>query len=152
MVEQVMEKKKIKEVILSNDPHIHTRPVLFYEDKKKIKEKNKKQFVTEFAATLTVIFADGTYVTLFADKGYEFDGATIPFGIGKGNMKLQIPALFHDVMCDDKSTINYDRNLASRIFKACLIACGVNKFVAHTMYLAVEAFQIVICDWSDPDE
>lgn len=152
MVEQVMEKKEIKEVILSNDPRIYTRPVLFYEDKKKIKEKNKKQFVTEEASTLTVVFTDNTEIKLFADKGYEFDGATIPFGIGKGNMKLQIPALFHDVMCDDKSTINYDRNMASKIFKACLIACRVNKLIAHTMYLAVEAFQIVFCDWGNDDE
>ena len=78
-------------------------------------------------------------------------GATIPFGIGKGNMKLQIPALFHDVMCDDKSTNNFDRNEASRIFKACLIACGVNKHIAHLMYLAVEGFQIVFCDWREDE-
>ena len=147
-----MEKKEIKQVILSNDPHIHTRSVLFDEDKEEIKKKNKKQFITCQAATLTVLYEDGTAVNLFADKGYVFDGATIPFGIGKGNMKLQIPALFHDVMCDDKSTINYDRNEARRIFKACLIACGVNKHIAHLMYLAVEAFQIVFCDWRNEDE
>ena len=31
-----MEKKEIKQVILSNDPHIHTRSVLFDEDKEEI--------------------------------------------------------------------------------------------------------------------
>ena len=78
-----MEKKEIKQVILSNDPHIHTRSVLFDEDKEEIKKKNKKQFITCQAATLTVLYTDGTAVNLFADKGYVFDGATIPFGIGK---------------------------------------------------------------------
>ena len=57
----------------------------------------------------------------------------------------------HDVMCDDKSTINYNRNAASKIFKACLIACGVNKHIAHLMYLAVEGFQIVFCDWREDE-
>lgn len=146
-----MEKKEIKEVILSNDPHIHTRSVLFDDDKDEIKAKNKKQFITCQAATLTVLFTNDTAVSLFADKGYTFDGATIPFGIGKGNMKLQIPALFHDVMCDDKSTIKYNRKLASKIFEACLIACGVNKVIAHLMYLAVEAFQVVFCDWKEEE-
>ena len=143
-----MEKKEIKKVILSNDPHIHTRAVLFNDSDDVIKEKNKKQFVTCVNSTLTVIFADDTITNLFVNKGYVFDGATIPFGIGKGNMKLQIPALFHDVMCDTKAVVNYDRNMASRIFKACLVTCGVNKYIAHFMYLAVEAYQIIFCDWN----
>lgn len=140
--------KKIKQVILSNDPHIHTRSVLFGDDKETIKKKNKKQFITCEASSLTILFMDDTSITLFAQKGYEFDGATIPFGIGKGNMKILVPALFHDIMCDDKSTINYDRKLASEIFKTCLISCGVKKYIAHLMFLAVETFQILFCDWS----
>ena len=143
--------KEIKKVILSNDPHIHTRSVLFDEKEKVIEDKNKKQFVTCTDATLTVIFSDNTTIDLYAPKGYKFDGATIPFGIGKGNMKLLIPALFHDIMCDNKATINYNRKQANLIFKACLIECDVNKFIAQLMYLAVEAFQIVFCDWSNPN-
>ena len=72
-----MEKKEIKQVILSNDPHIHTRSVLFDEDKEEIKKKNKKQFITCQAATLTVLYEDGTAVNLFADKGYVFDGVKL---------------------------------------------------------------------------
>lgn len=140
--------KEIKKVILSNDPHIHTRSILFDENETIIDDKNKKQFVTCRDATLTIIYKDNTKIKLFAPKGYKFDGATIPFGIGKGNMKLLIPALFHDIMCDNKATINYNRKQASLIFKECLIECDVNKFIAHCMYMAVEAFQIVFCDWS----
>ena len=140
--------KEIKQVILSNDPHIHTKSVLLYDDKETIKKKNKKQFITCQASTLTVLLTDNTEIKLFADKGYEFDGATIPFGIGKGNMKLLIPALFHDIMCDTKSIINYERNLANKIFKACLIACGVHPIIAQSMYLIVEVYQTVFCNWS----
>lgn len=143
--------KEIKEIKLSNDPHIHTRSVLFDDGEDEIKNKNKKQFITCKSASLTVEYTDGIKLVLFADKGYVFDGATIPFNIGKGNMKLLIPALFHDVMCDDKSLINYNRKEASNIFKAALIKCKVNKHIANLMYLAVEVFQKLCCDWRNPN-
>lgn len=149
MVEKTMEKEVIKEVILSNDPHIHTRAILFDEDKTEQKNKNQKQFITCKEAMLTVLFKDEEKtLNIVAPKGYIFDGATIPFGIGKGNMKLLIPALFHDIMCDNKMIIGFDRKLASMIFKACLLSCGVNKCIAHIMYVAVEAYQKFFCDWS----
>ena len=139
--------KEIKELKLSNNPHIHARSVLLNEDKDKIKDKNRKQFITCNATKLTILFDDDTKLVLYAPRGYKFDGATIPFNIGKGNMKLLIPALFHDIMCDNKSFVDYDRNLASRIFKAALISCGVNKATAQVMYLAVETYQKMFGKW-----
>lgn len=139
--------KKIKELKLSNNPHIHARSVLLNEDKDKIKDKNRKQFITCNAAKLTILFDDDTKLVLYAPRGYKFDGATIPFNIGKGNMKLLIPALYHDILCDNKNFVDYDRNLASRIFKAALISCGVNKATAQVMYLAVEAYQKMFGKW-----
>ena len=62
-------------------------------------------------------------------------------------MKLLIPALYHDILCDNKNFVDYDRNLASRIFKAALIGCGVNKATAQVMYLAVEAYQKMFGKW-----
>ena len=126
--------KQIKELRLSNNPHIHARSVLFNEDKEKIKDKNRKQFITCNSASLTILFDDDTKLVLYAPKGYKFDGATIPFNIGKGNMKLLIPALYHDILCDNKNFVDYDRNLASKIFKAALLNCGVNKTTAQMMY------------------
>lgn len=143
--------KKIKELILTNDPHIHTRSVLFDDDKEKIKNKNKKQFITCMASTLKVIFEDGEELPILVDKGYIFDGATIPFNVGKGDMRLLIPALFHDKLCDDKASIYYNRKLADLIFKEALIHCGVNKVKADLMYRAVEAYQIICCDWRKPN-
>lgn len=141
--------KEIKDLILSNNPHIHTRTVFFNETKEKIKDKNKKQFITCNPSNLTVVFEDDTKLILHAPKGYKFDGATIPFNIGKGNMKLLIPALYHDILCDRKSLVGYDRNLASRIFRTSLINCGVNKATAQIMYLAVEAYQKLFGKWSN---
>ena len=76
--------KEIKELNLSNNPHIHARSVLLNEDKDKIKDKNRKQFITCNSAKLTITFTpDDTKLVLHAPKGYKFDGATIPFNIGK---------------------------------------------------------------------
>lgn len=141
--------KKIKRLILSNEPKIVTRAIYFDDTEDEIRDKNKKQFMPDEDSTLTIIFDDDTSIKLDAPAGYPFDGATIPFGIGKGNMSLQIPALYHDIMCDNKALINYDRKLANQIFKACLIECGVNKYTAHFMYLVVEFWQIVFCKWKD---
>ena len=139
--------RQITKLILSNDPDIKTNSVFFEDSDEEIKLKNKKPFITKQPATLTIIFNDDSYLKLSAPAYYRFDGATIPFGIGKGNMKLQIPALFHDIVCDNKSLINYDRKLASLIFKECLIECGVNKIAAHIMYLCVEGWQIINQGW-----
>ena len=143
--------KEIEKITLSNDPHIHTRSVLLDDDDDERKDKNKKQFITCRESQLKILFTDNTTLTIFAPRGYKFDAATIPFGIGKGNMKLQIPALFHDIMCDDKSVVNYDRKLASKIFKEVLIDCGVNKVIAHIMYVFVEVFQKLYCNWENPN-
>ena len=143
--------KKIKDLKLSNDPCIAIRSVLFDDDDNTIKDKNKKQFITTKSSMLNVIFEDDTNLYLYAPKNYKFDGATIPFGIGKGDMKLVIPALFHDICCDDKKLVNYDRKLASTIFKEALMKCKVNKFIAEEMYIHVEAYQKLFSKWREPD-
>lgn len=142
-----MMNKEIVNIYLSGDPKIRTRSIFFDDAKKDVKSKNKKQFITSEPVTLTILFDDETTLKLFADKGTIFDGATIPFNIGKGNMKLLIPALFHDIVCENKSLVDYDRKLADKIFKECLIKCKVNKFIAELMYMHVEAYQKLFCNW-----
>lgn len=144
--------KKIKNIELSNDPQIHVRSVLFFDDVGTIKKKNRKQFITTQESTLQITFTDNSILNLYAPAFYTFDGATIPFGIGKGDMKLQIPSLFHDIMCDEKCWTNYDRKLTNTIFKECLIKCGVNKLIAEGMFLLVEIYQKLFCDWRNPNE
>lgn len=146
-----MSSKIIRDIFLSGDPKICARSIFFNDKKSDAKNKNKKQFITLQPATLTVLFDDKTTLELFADKGTIFDGATIPFNLGKGNMKFLIPALFHDIMCENKSLTGYDRKLADKIFKECLIKCQVNRFVAEVMYLNVEMYQKLFCNWRKPN-
>ena len=133
---------------MTGDPDIKVRDVLPYEQ---IGDRNKKMFEAQKSALLKIKFIDKYNKThtkyLSNEVGYCYDGATIPFKIGKSNMKLLIPSLWHDIMCDDKSVINYDRNLSSLIFRELLIQCGVNKCISQLMYLAVDNFQRFMKGW-----
>ncbi|MCD7779986.1 MAG: DUF1353 domain-containing protein [Candidatus Gastranaerophilales bacterium] len=139
---------KLISVELIGCPKIEARAILPYED---AKDKNKKQFQVLQGALLKVIYKNKNNKEIKkiinAPRGYIYDGATIPFKIGKGNMKLLIPSLFHDLMCEDKSLINYNRNLSSLIFRELLTECGINKIKAQVMYLAVDNFQKFMKGW-----
>lgn len=133
-------------VQMVGNPCILVREVMPYDDEATIKEKNKKPFMALKSAILKVTYGDKKYI-LSNKSGYCYDGASIPFKIGKGNMKLLIPSLFHDIMCDDKTLIDKDRRLSSLIFKELLIQCKVNKITAQIMYLAVEVYQSAFSSW-----
>ena len=125
---------------LSCEPRIAVRVVLPSDDKLTIQSKRKKQFINKKECTLTVMTDEKTY-TITAVKNYCFDGATIPFGIGKGDTRLFVAALFHDIICENKAIVDCDRNLSSRIFRELLLICEVPKWKANVMYFAVENFQ-----------
>lgn len=145
--------KNIINISLSTDPEIETRSVLPF---KKVEDRNEKQFETTKDSKLEIRFINeeglDLVLTLFAEAGTKFDGATIPLGIGKGDMRLQIPSLFHDIMCNNKHLVDYDRAFSSLIFKKLLISCGVGRFMAQVMFLAVDNYQKYFCDWKRKDE
>lgn len=132
---------------LNKYPRIIARAVLPSDTPAEKEAKNKKQFMSCLTSILTVTVDDKQF-TITAFKNYCFDGATIPFNIGKGNMKLLVPALFHDIMCDKKDLVNCDRNLSSKIFRELLILCGIPKWKAQVMYLAVDNYQRFMKGWN----
>lgn len=138
--------KEIKKLRLSNDPDVHSRAILPDDSDEVIKDKQTKMFEVGCAACLTVYFTDDTFLKLFAQKGYTYDGASIPFKIGKGNMKLLIPSLYHDILCENKSLIDFNRELSSKIFYEALLMCHVNVVIARFMYFAVDVYQRFM-DW-----
>ena len=135
-------------VKLIGDPDIDCREVL---PNTPLEDKNKKPFQAMQSAILQITVRDkkgnikGYNIT--NECGYIYDGATIPFKIGKGNMKLLVPALYHDIMFEDKRKIGFNRNLSSLIFRELLIQCGVKKVIAQLMYLAVDNFQRTQKGW-----
>ena len=141
-------KYKIEDIKLSlnKKPHIDTRPVYFDDTEEEIEDKQEKMFLNGKTVILTVYLPDIQF-TITAKKGYEFDGATIPFNLGKGDMRLQIPSLFHDIMCENKELVFRNRNLSTLIFKKLLLECGISKLRAEEMYLAVDNFQRTCDGW-----
>ena len=138
-------------VELIGNPEIEVRQVMPEDDKQTVKDKNKKPFKTNKSALIKVYYHDSegkeTKKIISNPTNYTYDGASIPFKIGKGNMKLLIPALFHDLMCEDKSRIDFNRNLSSKIFKDLLIQCKVSDLTAEIMYLAVDTYQRFMKGW-----
>ena len=82
------------------------------------------------------------------DKGFTSDGCTIPRFLwnifGCPHTPEYLPAsLIHDYVLNHPETVNYNRNLSSRIFKQVLLNEGINKIKAEIMYLAVDIWQAV---------
>lgn len=136
----------ILKLSLNCKPQVSVRVVLPSDDKLTRKSKMKKQFINKKNCVLTV-FMENKQFTITAYKGYCFDSATIPFGIGKGDTRLFVPALFHDIMCDDKKVIDYDCKLATEIFRQLLLMNNVPKWKANTMAFFVNQYQRFMKGW-----
>ena len=134
------------ELELNQKPIIATQVV--YPTDTEIEQKKKLRFPFKLYnnVVLTVKDADKSY-TITAYKGYCYDGATVPFGLGGKDTRLLVPALFHDIMCEKKYIVEYNRKLSSKIFKELLLMCGFPKWKAQLFYLAVDNYQKCIKEW-----
>ena len=139
--------KKYFKVELFGDPDIQVREILPSDSEETIKNKNRKPFQAQKVAIIKVTYGENVYF-VSNETGYCYDGATIPFKVGKGNMKLLIPALYHDIICENKELVGFDRKLSSMIFKELLLQCHVNKITANLMYEAVDLYQHFIKGWN----
>ena len=84
-------------------------------------------------------------------KGYCYDGASVPklfrrvIGPNTDNRFL-IPALIHDVLCENHDYIDNDRQFSTEVFNALLEAGEVNAFKRFWMKHAVNFYQ-KFCSW-----
>lgn len=140
-------KTQIKKICLVGNGLVVTRAVNITDDKWVVKDKQRKPFELKGDLLLEVYLKNGEVINIEAHNGYIYDGATIPFKIGKGNMKLLYPALFHDIMCETPSIVNYRRKLSSEIFYELLVTFQTNKIVAYGMFCCVELFQKITGKW-----
>lgn len=128
------------ELELNQKPIIATQVVYPTDTEFEQKQKLRFPFKLYNNVVLTVKDDDKSY-TITAYKGYCYDGATIPFGLGGKDTRLLVPALFHDIICEKKYLVDYNRKLSSDIFYELLLMCGVGKCKAKTMKLAVDLYQ-----------
>ena len=85
-------------------------------------------------------------------KGYCFDGASIPrffwriIGANTDN-KFLIPALVHDILCENHDYINSDRSFSTNIFNALLECSEVSCIKRFFMKNSVACYQTIFCKW-----
>ena len=134
-------------IFFSENPHISIRYYIpsMTEDERKSIEKypfiNKKNLQVR----LVDYKKDKTY-NFQIPKGYCYDGASIPrlfwriIGSNTDNRFL-IPALIHDILCENHSFIENDRKFSTEVFNALLDASEVNAFKRFLMKNSVDCFQ-----------
>ena len=69
-----------------------------------------------------------------------------------GDTEFLNASMVHDMLCENHAAVDYDRQLSSMIFREILIASGVSRFKAQTMYIAVDNFQKLFCGWEKRNE
>ena len=134
-------------IFFSENPHISIRyyiPSMTEEERKSIERYpfiNKKNLQVR----LVNYKKDKTY-NFEIPKGYCYDGASIPrlfwriIGSNTDNRFL-IPALIHDILCENHSFIENDRKFSTEVFNALLEASEVNAFKRFLMKNSVDCFQ-----------
>ena len=85
-------------------------------------------------------------------KGYQWDGATIPrifwkFIGSKTDSAFLIPSLIHDVLCENKEYVEYDRFFADCVFEKLLYVSGVSAIKRFIMFISVEIYQGLFGKW-----
>lgn len=135
----LVDKEELK-IYVDREPFITVKSPLHYD-----KEELKKPYLNKVTCMFTVYYNNEQYVIRCA-KGYDWDGASIPFGFrwiigAKGSPQFLVPSMVHDKLCENPHFIKNDRYLSSLIFRELLIAYKVNKFKANVMFHAVDNFQ-----------
>lgn len=84
-------------------------------------------------------------------KGYCYDGASVPrffwrvIGSNTDN-KFLVAALVHDVLCENHSYVENDRNFSTEVFNALLESSGVFCLKRFFMKHTVNIYQL-FCNW-----
>ncbi|DAA84209.1 TPA: hypothetical protein CPT90_07470 [Candidatus Gastranaerophilales bacterium HUM_3] len=139
-------------IFFDDNPHVCIRyyiPSMTEEERKSIEKYpfiNKKNLQVR----LCDYQKDKTY-NFGIPKGYCYDGASIPrlfwrvIGSNTDNRFL-IPALVHDVLCENHNYVDNDRNFSTEVFNALLEASEVNAFKRFCMKKSVNCYQR-FCKW-----
>lgn len=114
-------------------------------------QKLNKPYVNKTKVLFEIDYL-GTVYIIDIPKNYRWDGASIPriFWriIGpKGDTTFLNASMVHDIICENKYLVAYDRQLSSIILREMLLASGVAKWRAIIMYNIVDFVQKYFCDW-----
>ena len=135
-------------------PHVCVRYVLPSSTPAEVESIKKYPFINKKELKVALIDKVKEDVYYFIiPKGYCYDGATVPkffwrvIGPNTDNSFL-IPALIHDVLCENHHYINNDREFSTKVFNALLEVAEVPPFKRFLMKNSVDLFQR-FCGWGE---
>ena len=110
--------------------------------------KNKKKPFYLIYAVYVIVRDEDKLCFKLDDPNFTSDGCTLwkIFWLILGcphSPEYLSASLIHDWILEHPETVNYNRKLASKIFKAVLLNEGVSPLKAQIMYLAVDFWQAV---------
>lgn len=139
-------------IFFDENPHVGVRYVL--PSSNELEKLSIKQYPFINRKALEVKLFDHTKEKSYGfkiPKGYCYDGASIPrvfwrlIGSNTDNSFL-IPALIHDVLCENHNYVDNDREFSTKVFNALLEVSDVGKFKRFLMKNSVDLFQR-FCGW-----
>ena len=122
--------------------------------KQEKKEITEKPFLNKRALWVKILDKRNTKRIVYSfwiDKGYRWDGASIPRAFwrligSKTEPEFQIASLLHDKLCENHSFINNDRYLSTLVLIGCMKSadvCAIKRWlIKHT----VDNYQ-KFCHW-----
>lgn len=143
---------EILEIWFDKVPNLDIRFILPDTPEELVNEIYKKPFICN--KDLYVVLKDKinskTYGFL-VQKKYTWDGATIPRFFwrligSKTDNRFLVPSLIHDVLCENKDYVDYDRYFSTIVFERLLYVSKVNSFSRWVIKHSVDNFQ-KFCGW-----
>ena len=132
-------------ILFDKEPITCTKKILPTMPKDEIEEIRNKPLVLKNRVFCRIIYQGISYGFVI-EKGYRWDGATIPsFAWALIGQKLDpefyIPSMVHDVLCENHDYVNNNRYLSTLVLDGLLCANKVNAFKRWIMKHSVDNFQ-----------
>lgn len=115
--------------------------------KEEIKTAERKpMYIKNTVDVLVVDKAKRKNITFTIESGYDYDGASIPkFFVrligSKEDIRFKVASLIHDIFCENKDYVDYDRYFADKVFERLLYVAGVGRCKRFLMFHSVDNFQ-----------
>lgn len=131
---------------------IGDRSLFGVEDEDLIEDIKSKPFILLDDLHVRISYEGETY-EFTIEKGFCYDGATIPFFawwiIGqKTEPRFKLASCVHDWLCENHSDIDNERKLSTHVFiTLCDIFGQFNVVKRYTMAFFIDTFQMLFCGW-----
>ncbi|RAI15346.1 MAG: hypothetical protein DKM22_04340 [Candidatus Melainabacteria bacterium] len=125
--------------------------------KDEIKAAKKKPLYVENQVEVLVVDKKKKRNFVFTIKaGYDYDGASIPRFFtrligSKEDVRFKVASLIHDIFCENKHYVDYDRYFADKVFERLLSVADTCAFNRWLIFHSVDNYQ-KFCGWRNKEK